>query len=130
MLGFHLGVDEVLEVGQAVARGHGKQPVRVFRLPGEIRRHVVGRDGKGEDPALGVAGGHHLDVGAVDHVHLSLQFAVGEWRLDATDDGHLLAQILRAGPVEGQIGERCLRTPARRHVEVVISSCMHCFTCS
>ncbi len=88
-------------------------------VPVEVRRHVVGRDRKREHAALGVARHHHFDVGAVDHVHLRLQFAVGERHLLAADHRHLLAQVFGADPVEGQVGERRLRAPARGHVEVV-----------
>ena len=100
-----LGVQEVLEVGQAVLRRHGEEPVRVLAFPGEVRRDVVGRDREGEHAALCVACGHHLDVGPVDQVHLGLQFTVRERHLPPADDRHLRAQVLRADPVEGQIGE-------------------------
>ena len=87
-------------------------------MPVEILGDVVGGDGKGEDAALGVARHHDLDVGAVDHVHLGLQLAIAEVHLLAGDDGNLLAQVVRADPVEREVGKRRLRTPARWHVEV------------
>ena len=111
-------IDEVLEVGQAVAGRHLEQALRIFAVPVEIGRDVVGGDGEGEHAALGVARHHDLDVGAVDHVHLHLQVAIAEAHFLARDDGHLLAQVVRADPVEGEVGERRLRAPARRHVEV------------
>ena len=63
------------------------------------------RDREGEDPVLGVALCHHLDIGPVDQVHLLLQLAVAEWHLFTTDQRHLLTQVFRADPVEGQIGK-------------------------
>ena len=114
-----VGIDEVLEIRQTVFRRHLEQQVGIFGLPREIGCHVVGGDREGEHPALGIALGHHLDVGAVDHVHLGLQLAIGERHILAADHRRLPAQIFRAYPVEGQVGERRLRAPARRHVEVV-----------
>ena len=116
---FEFGVEKVLKIRQAVLGRHLEKQFRVFALPGKIRRDVIGGNGKGEDSALGVARSHHLDVGAVDHVHFGLQIAVGEFHGLAADDGNLIAQILGAGPVEGQIREGCLRSPPRRYVEVI-----------
>ena len=59
-------------------------------LPGKLG-DVVGWYRKGEDAPLGIAGGHHFDVGAIDHVHLRLKIAVGEGHGLAADDGPLLA---------------------------------------
>ncbi len=119
MLGCSSEFHEVLEVRQPVLGRHVEQQRGVVRLPRKIRGDVVGRDREGEHPALGIAGRHDLDVGAVDHVHLGLQFAIGERHLLAGDDRNLLLQVVRAGPVEGQVGEGRLRAPARGHVEVV-----------
>ncbi|MNN02650.1 hypothetical protein D3C81_1153170 [compost metagenome] len=80
---------------------------------------VVGRDRKGEHPALGIAGLHHFDVGAVEQVHFGLQLTIGEGHFFTANHRDLLAQIFRADPVEGQVGKGCLGAPARRHVEVV-----------
>ncbi len=118
-VGLQLGVDEVLEVRQAVLGRHFKQQLRVLALPRKVLGDVVGGDGEGEHAALGVARGHHVDVGAVDEVHLGLQLAVAERHLLARNHRHLLAQVVGANPVEGEVGERRLRAPARRHVEVV-----------
>ncbi len=114
-----VGVQEVLEVRQPVPGRHLEQPLGVGVVPVEIGRDVVRRDGEGEGAALGIAGHHDLDVGAVDHVHLGLEVAVGERHLLAAKVGDLLAQVGRAGPVEGQVGEGRLRAPAAGHVQVV-----------
>ncbi len=119
LVGLHIRVEEVLEVRQPVARGHLEQALGVVAVPGEVVGDVVGRDREGEHPAEAVAGLHDFDVGAVDQLHLGLQLAVGEGHFLAADVGDLLAQVFRANPVEGQVGERRLRAPARRHVEVV-----------
>jgi len=80
---------------------------------------VVGRNREGEHPPLGIPGLHHFDVGAVDQLHFRLQVAIGKWHFLTTDHRHLLAQVFRADPIEGQVGEWRLGAPARRHVEVV-----------
>ncbi|MCY1226738.1 hypothetical protein D9M72_389840 [compost metagenome] len=113
-----VGIDEVLEVGQPVARRHLEQRLGVGMVPVEVRRDVVGGDRESKGAPARIALHHHLDVGAVDHVHLRLQVAVGERHLHAGDIWHLAGQVLRAGPVEGEVGEGRLRAPAARHVQV------------
>src|SRR5699024_12605147 len=80
---------------------------------------VVGGDGEGEGAAVGVTVGHHIDVGAVDQVHLGLQVAVGEVAGLAADERLLIAQVLGTGPVEREVGEGALRAPAAGDAEVV-----------
>ena len=114
-----LRVEEVLKVGQAVLRSHGEQALGVVAVPREVMGDVVGRDRKGEHPSPGIALAHDLDVGAVDQVHFRLQLAVAEGHFLTADHRHLLAQIIRTDPVEGQVGEGSLGAPARGDVEVV-----------
>ena len=118
-MGLELGVDEVLEIGQTVLGRHGEEALGVGAVPGEVRCHVVGGDGEGEDAALGVPRGHDLDIGAVDEVHFHLELAVAEGLFLPGDDRDLVAQVLRADPVEGQVGEGGLAAPAGGDVEVV-----------
>ena len=113
------GIDEVLEIGKAVLGRHLEQALGVLAVPGKVGCDVVGGDRKGEHATFGVALRHHLDIGAIDHVHFRLQFAVGEIHLLAADHRHLATQILRAGPVEGEVGERRLGAPPRGDIQVV-----------
>ena len=112
-------VDEVLEVGQAVLRGHVEEGVDVLTLPVEVGRDVVGRDREREDAPVRVAARHDLDERAVDEVHFPLQLTVGEVDNLVADEGVLVREVVRARPVEGQVRERALATPARGHVQVV-----------
>ena len=116
--GIQLGINEVLEVGQPVLRGHGEQAVAVLRLPVEVLGDVVRGDGEGEDSPLGVAGGHDLHEGAVDHRHLVGQVPVGEIAQLVADERVLVGEVGRAGPVEGEVGERRLGAPPGGDVEV------------
>ena len=96
-----VGVDEVLEVGQAVLRGHVEEGVDVFALPVEVGRDVVGRDRERKDAPVRVAAHHDLDERAVDEVHFPLQVAVGEVDDLVADEGVLVREVIRARPVEG-----------------------------
>ena len=114
-----VGVDEVLEVGQAVLRRHIEERVDILALPIEVGRDVVGRNREREDAAVRVAARHDLDERAVDQVHFPLQLAVGEVDDLVADEGVLVGQVVRARPVEGQVREGALAAPARGHVQVV-----------
>ncbi len=112
-------IDEILEVRQAITRRHLEQRLGIRARPVEVLGDVVGGDRKGEGAAARIAGHHHIDIGAVDEVHLGLQLAVAEGHVLPGDHRHLFAQVFRADPVEGEVGEGRLRAPARGHVEVV-----------
>ena len=112
-------IDEVLEVGQTVFRGHFEKRLNVFALPIEVGSDVVGRDGEGEDAAIGVSPGHDLDEGTVDKVHFLLELTVGEINDLIANQRVLINQVIGAGPVESEVGEGALASPTRRHVEVV-----------
>ena len=119
MLGFSSELRKFWKYGSPYLAVIANSSSQFGMVPVELRRDVVRRDREREHAALGVARRHHLDVRAVDHVHLGLQVAVGERHFLAGDHRNLLAQILRAHPVEREVRERRLRAPARRHVEVV-----------
>ena len=119
LAGVELRVNEVLEVREAVLCGHREQAFSVRGIPLKIARDVVGRDREGKHTAVGVAFGHDVDVRAVDEVHFLLQFAVGKVAYFPTDEGVLVREIGRAIPVEREVREGALASPAARHVEVV-----------
>ena len=113
-----VGVEEVLEVRETVLGRHLEEQVAVLPLPGEVLGDVVGRDREGEDALLRIPCHHHLEVGAVDHRHFLGQLAVGEGHLFPRDEGMIAREILRAGPVEGEVGEGGLRSPAGGDIQV------------
>ena len=116
----HVGVDVVGEVRGAVLGGHFKEQTVVFRFaPVEVAGDGIGGNRILETAAVGVAFDHDLDERLVDHVHLALAVAVGEIHLLAADDGRLVAQVARYGPVKGDVGKRRLRAPAGRGVYTV-----------
>jgi len=81
-------------------------------FPVEVFGDVVGRNREGESAATLIATAHHVDEGAVDQIHFLLQFTVGKFGRLAADERVLVAQVFGAVPVEGQVGERSLCTPA------------------
>ena len=114
-----VGVNEVLEVGQAVLRRHVEEGADVLTFPVKVGRDVVRRDREREDTAVRVATRHDLDERAVNEVHFPLQLAVGEVDDLVADEGVFVREVVRARPVEGQVREGALAAPARGHVQVV-----------
>ena len=54
MVGFEVGVEEVLEVRKTVFGGHFEEEVGVWAIPVEVGGDVVGGDWEGEDAAFGI----------------------------------------------------------------------------
>ena len=119
LTGFQNRIDEVLEVRQTVFGSHFEQKFGIVIFPGEIRRHVISRNREGEYAAAPVACRHHLDEGPVDQIHLGLQIAIGKINLLSCDERNLRFQIVRANPIESQVSEWRLRSPARWDIQVV-----------
>ena len=109
----HVRVDVVGEIGGAVLGGHLEQEAVVLRVgPVKVARDGIGGDGILEAPAVGVALGHDLDERLVHHIHFLLAVAVSEILLFAAYDGRQVLQVTGHGPVQGDVGERRLGTPA------------------
>ena len=116
----HVAVDIVREIRGSVLRRHLEQQFVVLGLrPVEVAGDRVGRDRVLEAAPVRVAVDHDLDEGAVDHRHLFFTVAVGEVHILAADDRGFVFQVGGDGPVEGDVGERRLRAPARRRVHAV-----------
>ncbi len=116
----HIGVDVVREVGGAVFGGHLEEQLVVLGGgPVKVAGDGIGRNRVLEAAAVAVALDHQLDEGLVDDVHLGLAVTVGEVHFLSADDGGLVLQVGRDGPVQRDVGEGRLRTPAggRVHAE-------------
>ena len=113
-------VDIIAEIGRAVLGRHLKQQTVILRFgPVEVPGNGVSGDRILETPAVSVAFNHNLDEGLVDHIHVLLAVAVGEIHLLAADNRRQVFQILRTGPVQGNIGERRLCAPAAGCIHAV-----------
>ena len=118
--GLHVAVDIVGEIRCAVFCRHFEQKPVVFGGgPIEILSDGISRNRVLEAPAVRIAVYHDLDEGLVDHVHFFFAVTVGKIHGFAADDCRTVAQILRNGPIKGDIGERCLSAPAGRGVHTV-----------
>ena len=116
----HVGVNVVGEIRRAVFCRHFKQKLVVFRVsPVKILGDGVGWDGILEAASVCIALDHQLDEGLVHHVHFFLAFAIGKRLLAAADDGRKIGHVFGNGPVERNVGEWRLRTPARRRIDAV-----------
>ena len=116
----HVGVNIVGEIRRAVFCRHFKQKLVVFRVsPVKILGDGIGRDGILEAASVCIALDHQLDEGLVHHVHFFLAFAIGKRLLAAADNGRKIGHVFGNGPVERNVGEWRLRTPARRRVDTV-----------
>ena len=118
LTGFQNRIDEVLEIRQTVFGGHFEK-FGIVVFPGKIRRHVIGRNRESKRTSLNVAFHHDRDIGLVNHVHFFFEIAIGKRLLDTGNNRMLVAQVFRADPIEGKVGKRRLRTPARRNVQVI-----------
>ena len=113
-----VGVDEVLEVGETVLRGHVEEGFGVGGVPVEVLGDVVGGDRESEGSAVGVAFGEDCQECPVDEVHFGLEVAVAEVHDFPADDGGVVAEVRRAGPVKGEVSEWGLGAPPGGNVEV------------
>ena len=116
--GLHIAVDIVGEIRRAVFRGHLKEQLVVFGFrPVKVPRDGVGRDRVLEAASVGVALDHRFDEGAVDHIHFRFAVLVFERHFFPAYDGVLFGKIRGNGPVERDVGEGCLRSPAARRID-------------
>ncbi len=118
ILRFHVAVDEIGEVRDAVFGRHLQDRPNNGTVPVEFLVEVVGRNGKGEDPAFGVPFHHHLGEGAVQDVHLLLEFPVGMIGQFPTDDDGFIGERGGNRQIHGQICEWGLEANPRGHVDV------------
>ena len=117
---FHIAVDVVGEVRGTVFCSHFEQQTVIFRIgPVKIGCDGVGRDRVLEASSVGISLDHRLDERFVDHIHLFFTVFVLEVHLLAADDRRKLREVIRYGPVECDVGERCLASPAARCVDAV-----------
>ena len=118
--GFHIGVDVVGEVGSPVFGRHLEQQPVVLRIaPVKVLRNGIGGDRVLEAPAIGIAFDHVFDEGLVHHVHFLPAVPVGEVLFLAPHNGRNVLQIVRTGPVQGDVGEGCLSAPPAGCVDPV-----------
>ena len=116
----HIAVDVVGEVRGTVFCSHFEQQTVILRIgPVKIGCDGVGRDRVLEASSVGISLDHRLDERFVDHIHLFFTVFVLEVHLLAADDRRNLREVIRYGPVECDVGERCLASPAARCIDAV-----------
>ena len=98
--------------------GHVEEGFGVGGVPVEVLGDVVGGDGEGERSSVGVALGEDCQECPVDEVHFGLEVAIVEVHDFPADDGGVVAEVRRAGPVEGEVSEWGLGAPPGGNVEV------------
>jgi len=118
ILGTHIGVDEIGEIGHPVFGRHFPETVKVRIFPIEVPCDIVGRDRKGKDPTLGIAGGHDLEKRLVEQIHLILVFAVGFPLRNAADDHMLIRVVPGHGDIEGNVGKGSLKPYPGGNVDI------------
>ena len=117
---FHIAVDVVGEVRGTVFCSHFEQQTVVLVVgPVKIRCDGVRRDRVLEASSVGISLDHRLDKGFVDHIHLFFTVFVLEVHLLAADNRRKLCEVIRYSPVERNVGERCLASPAARGIDAV-----------
>ena len=118
--GLHVGIDIITEIRGAVFSSHFKKEPVVFRIgPVKIPGDGVGGNRILEASAVGVAFDHDFDESLVHHIHLRLAVLVFEIHFFAAHDGRQLRQVIRHGPVQRDVGEGRLRSPAAGGIDPV-----------
>ena len=116
----HIGIDVVGKIRRAVFCGHFEKQLIVFRFrPVEIARDGIRRNRILEAAAVGVALDHDFDKRLVDHRHFLDAILIFEIHFLAADDRGKFRKVVGDHPIEGDVGERRLRAPARRGVDAV-----------
>lgn len=118
VVGAHIGIDEVREIGDAVFGGHF--PERLIRgiLPVKIFGDIVGWNGEGEDASRGVALAHHFREGAIDHCHFGGEFTIRFFLGFAADDDVFVCQNFRRNHIHRNVGEGRLESDSRRNIHI------------
>ena len=118
VVGAHVGIDEIGEIGDAVFGGHFPKRRIGGILPVEVLGDVIGRDGEGEDASRGVAFGHHFGEGAIDHCHFGCEVAIRFFLRFAADHDMILRENLRWNNIHCDVRERRLESDARRDIHI------------
>ena len=72
-----------------------------------------------ESASVCISFDHRLDKGTVDHIHLFFAVFIAEVLRLAAHDRRKLGKVSRNRPVQCDVGEWCLRTPAARCIYAV-----------
>ena len=123
--GLHITVDIVREIRSSVLRRHRKEQPVVLRVrPVEVLGDAVCRYRICEAAPVIVALHHDLDEGLVDHRHLLDAVSVGEVHLFASDQRGQIFEVVRACPVQRNVGKRRLSAPSGRDIHTE-DKCLH-----
>ncbi len=113
-----IAVDEVLEVGQPVLRGHLEQCRRNTVVPLEVLGQIVCGNWKGERSPVHVTFHHDFHERTIYHLHFFRVFLVSFLAQLAANYHVLAREVLRDCQVKRDVRERRLPAPARGDVEV------------
>ena len=117
---FHIAVDVVGKIRSTVLGSHLKEKSVILGIgPVKFLCDGISRDRILESTSVGISLDHGLDERFVDHINLFFTVFVLEVHLLAADDRRKLCEVIRYGPVECNVGERCLASPAARCVHPI-----------
>ena len=118
--GLHVAVDVVGKIRRAVFGGHLKEQAVVLLVrPVEILRDGIGGNGVLKAPAVGIALNHDFDEGLVHHIHFRLAVLVFEVHFLTAHNGVQLRQIVGHHPIQRDVGEGGLGSPAAGGIDAV-----------
>ena len=118
--GLHIAVDIVGEIRGSVFCGHLEKETVVFCVrPVKISGDTVSRNRVGESAAVTVTFHHNFDECFVDHGHLFFTITISEVLLFSSHNSRKILQVVRTGPVKGNVGERSLGSPSGGDIHTI-----------
>ena len=115
-----VGIDVIGEIRGSVFCSPLEEKTVVFTVrPIEVLGDGVGRNRILEATSVGISFDPDFDKGFVDPVPFFLAVSVGEVPVLSTDNGRNIFPVIRNGPIEGDVAERSLGSPARRSIHAI-----------
>ncbi len=117
---FHIRINIVGKIWSSVFCCHFKQQPVVFVVrPVKIPGNGIGRNRILKSPSIGVPVYHRFDKRLIYHIHFFFTVFIFKIHLPAAHDRRQFRQIIRHGPIQGNIGKRSLCPPPAGRIHAI-----------